>query len=167
MAIPILGEIERLINEHGSAAILKERLALATDEYTALERKLSESESRAEAAEVRVKEVESENQRLELDNFKLKDRIRDLEGQLTERTGQRLEEVREKLLQLLAAQTDRITSSQAARALQIGEQLAKYHLTEMEKESLVSAAYFYSGRPTDYAIAQGGRAYLVSHGLLR
>jgi len=167
MAIPILGEIERLINEHGSAAILKERLALASDQYSALEKKLSDSESRVEAAELRTKNLESESQRLELDNFKLKEEIRNLKEQLSERHGQRLEEVREQLLQLLAAQTGRITASQAAQVLQIGEQLATYHLTEMGKESLVTAGYFYNGRSTDYAIGQAGRAYLVSHGLLR
>jgi hypothetical protein len=53
MAIPFLGEIERLINEHGSAAILKERLALAADQYSALEKK--------------VLQLEAENERLRLD----------------------------------------------------------------------------------------------------
>ena len=43
----LLDSIEKLINEHGSATILKERIALANDKYTALEKKLSESELRA------------------------------------------------------------------------------------------------------------------------
>ncbi len=43
MGIPGLSEIERLITEHGSAAILKERLALASDQYSALEKKFTES----------------------------------------------------------------------------------------------------------------------------
>ena len=34
--------IEKLITEHGSAAILRERLALASDQYAALERRISE-----------------------------------------------------------------------------------------------------------------------------
>ena len=33
----LLDGIEKLINEHGSAVILKERIALANDKYTALE----------------------------------------------------------------------------------------------------------------------------------
>jgi hypothetical protein len=36
--------IEKAINEHGSAEILKERLALAKDEFVALDRKASELE---------------------------------------------------------------------------------------------------------------------------
>jgi hypothetical protein len=35
-----LDELEKLINEHGSAAILKERIALANDKYAALEEKI-------------------------------------------------------------------------------------------------------------------------------
>lgn len=163
----LLDGFEKLINEHGSAVILKERIALANDKYAALERRLSDWQSRAEAAELKARNLEPESQRPELDNFKLKEQIRSLEEQLSERHGQRLEKVREQLLQLRAAQTGRITASQAAQVLQIGEQLATYHLTEMGKDSLVTAAYFYNSRPTDYAIGQAGRAYLVSHGLLR
>ena len=39
----IFGGIEKLINEHGSATILKERLLLVADKYAALEQKLSDS----------------------------------------------------------------------------------------------------------------------------
>jgi chromosome segregation ATPase len=163
----LLDGFEKLINEHGSAVILKERIALANDKYEALEDKLSNSELRAEAAELRTKNLESELQRLELDNFRLKEQIRNLEEQLSERLGRRLENVREQLLQLLAAQTDHITAAQAAHVLRIGEQLATYHLTEMKNDSLVTTICFYGGRPTGYAIGQFGRAYLVSHGLLR
>jgi hypothetical protein len=35
----LLDELEKLINEHGSAAILKERISLANDKYAALEEK--------------------------------------------------------------------------------------------------------------------------------
>ena len=38
MAIPIFGEIEKLITEHGSAVILRERLALLKDQFDALEK---------------------------------------------------------------------------------------------------------------------------------
>ena len=53
MAFPLFGEIERLINEHGSAVILKERLTLASEQYAALEKKVSE--------------LQAENERLRLD----------------------------------------------------------------------------------------------------
>ena len=85
MPIPLLGEIERLINERGSAAIMKERLALANDQYIALERKLSdalsdskESQLREQAAELRASNLETEKLRLELDVQKLKEEVASL-----------------------------------------------------------------------------------------
>lgn len=83
--------IEKLINEHGSATILKERIALANDKYAALERKLSDAESR-------INQLEAEKQGIEFDYYKLKDRVQNLEQQIVERHGQRMEDVREKLL---------------------------------------------------------------------
>lgn len=41
MALPFLAEIERFITEHGSAAIMKERLELIRDKYSDLEEKLA------------------------------------------------------------------------------------------------------------------------------
>lgn len=131
----LLDNIERLINEHGSAVILKERIALANDKFAALEKKLSDSE-------LRVKNLESENEGLRLDLDKAQEKIRNLEEKLVERHGQRLEKVKEEMLQLLAAQSDNITASQAAQGLKIGEQLAMYHLNEMKKSHLVHDAMF-------------------------
>jgi regulator of replication initiation timing len=68
MNIPILGEIEKLINEHGSAVILKERIALVNDKYSALEKELS-------ASKTKVSELEAENKSLALDNEKLRQEI--------------------------------------------------------------------------------------------
>jgi hypothetical protein len=74
LAIPLLGELERLINERGSAAIMKERLSLANDQYIALERKLAdaiateaESQALAQSAELRANSVEAEKLKLELE----------------------------------------------------------------------------------------------------
>jgi len=71
----LLDGFEKLINEHGSAAILKERIALANDKFSALEQKLSDSE-------LRVKKLEPENERLCLDLKDAQEKIRNLEDQL-------------------------------------------------------------------------------------
>lgn len=62
----LLDGIERLITEHGSAAILRERIALANDQYSALE------------AENKI--LKSENERLKLDNEKLQEKVRNFES---------------------------------------------------------------------------------------
>jgi FtsZ-binding cell division protein ZapB len=69
MGIPILSEIERLINEHGSAVILKERLALAADQYSSLQKQ--------------VVQLQSENERLRLDHEECQKQRRALEEELS------------------------------------------------------------------------------------
>ena len=64
----LLDGLEKLINEHGSAVILKERIALANDKHAALE-----SEN---------KTLRTGNEALRLDNGKLKEQVRNLEERL-------------------------------------------------------------------------------------
>lgn len=73
----LLDGIEKLITEHGSAAILKERLLLVADKYAALEKALI-------ACETKTKEAFSEKQTVELENLNLKEKVRNLEKQLSE-----------------------------------------------------------------------------------
>lgn len=66
----IFDAIEKLITEHGSAAILHERIALAREEHAALEKKISD--------------LQSENARLRPDNEELREKVRTLEKQLSD-----------------------------------------------------------------------------------
>ena len=154
----LLDGLEKLINEHGSAVILKERIALVNDKYSALEKKLSESE-------LRIKELESEKQAFELDNFKLKKMVATLEGQLAERHGQRLEEVKEKIL-LFLTNSPETTTHQLANQLGIGPEVAAFHIEEMESEQIICGAYSAMTDAT-YSLDQEGRGYLIKHGLIK
>jgi predicted nuclease with TOPRIM domain len=87
MAIPIFSEIEKLINEHGSAVILKERLGLAQDKYASLA-----SENTALKAEIAV--LKAENEALKLDNTQLKEQRKALEDELSDKRKKELEEER-------------------------------------------------------------------------
>ena len=71
----LFDSFEKIINEHGSAVILKERIALASDKHSALEQELSVSELRA-------KGLESENKSLRLYREEAQTQIRNLEEQL-------------------------------------------------------------------------------------
>lgn len=157
MGIPGLAEIERLITEHGSAVILKERLALANDKYAALEQKLA-------ASELREKNLESENSSLRVDLEKAQDEIRNLKERLVERHGQGLEDVAEKILVVLS-QHEELTAEQVGRLVGIGGQLATYHLNELQQKKMVMD-YLAVDSPVYWGIIQGGRAYLVRRGLL-
>ena len=154
----LLDGIEKLINEHGSAVILKERIALANDKYSALEKKFSE-------AELHIKELESEKQGFELDNFKLKEKVANLEEQIAERHGQRLEEVKEKIL-LFLSNSPEATIHQLAHQLGIGPEVAAFHIEEMESKEIVYGSHSTMTDAT-YSLDQEGRGYLIKHGLIK
>ena len=71
-----LDGLEKLINEHGSSTILKERLSLAKEQYSALK-----SENTILKTENRI--LKTENQTLRLDHQQTVQKIRQLEKQIS------------------------------------------------------------------------------------
>ena len=71
----LFDSFEKLINEHGSATILKERLLLVADQYAALEKALAASEAKA-------KEVIAQKEHLELENLQTKEEVQALKDRL-------------------------------------------------------------------------------------
>jgi hypothetical protein len=165
----LLDGFEMLINEHGSAVILKERIALANDKYAALELKLSESTSRAKISKLKAENLESENQGLRVELEKAKVEIQNLKKLTEESNGQRLEEIKEKILSLLAQNVE-TTEQTIVQSLGIREQLAKFHLNDLKSSKLISIMALMAtiGRapPPTWSLTQEGRKYLVTHGLL-
>ena len=158
----LLDGFEKLINEHGSAAILKERIALANDKYAMLEQKLSKSEATK-------KDLASENEALRLDLERAKVEIQDLKRIAEQAHGSRLDAIKEKILVLLMQQNE-TRGPTIVQSLGVSEQLAKFHLVDLEKAKLISITTVLSmmgnSPPTTYALTQEGRRYLVTHGLL-
>jgi|APLak6261660806_1056025.scaffolds.fasta_scaffold21833_2 molecular chaperone GrpE (heat shock protein) len=153
----LLDGIERLINEHGSATILKERIELANDKYSALEEKNS-------ILEQKVTMLESENKTLRLNIEKAEVEVQNLK-KLTEKShNSRLEEIREKILQLLSVH-DEANSQQISHAISANEQVVNFHLTELEDLNLINPSYIMNS-PVIWSIAHEGRKYLITHGLL-
>ena len=66
-----ISAIEKLINERGSARILQERLALAADQFTILERENADLLVKLREAESKVVVLESRNSELEQRVLKL------------------------------------------------------------------------------------------------
>lgn len=75
-----------------------------------------------------------------------------------------LEEVREKILLLLAKRAGS-TITEISKSLNIEVQLATFHLNELLAIKFVHHPGFYASSPK-WSIAQEGRRYLVNHGLL-
>lgn len=72
-----LDSIEKMFTEHGSAAILKERIALLNDQHAVLERMATELASENE-------KLKSENEKLKLPNIELQQQKRTLEQNLSQ-----------------------------------------------------------------------------------
>jgi hypothetical protein len=153
----LLDGLEKLINEHGSAAILKERIALANDKYAILENKL-------EASALRVTELESENKTLRLNPGNAKAEIENLKGDTEKARGARLDDVKEKILVLLAGQES--YEQNIARTLGVGNQVAAFHLQELESAGFIGRSLSMTGEEFPWYLNQEGRRYLVTHDLI-
>jgi regulator of replication initiation timing len=77
---PLLDSFDHFINEHGSANILKERLALASDQYAFLEQQFAALKSENEILKTENKDLKAENKRFKLDNDNLKKKIDEYEN---------------------------------------------------------------------------------------
>lgn len=141
----ILGDLERLINEHASASVLKERIALAEDKYAALERK--------------VKELDEANAKLQRENTELSRRIP------PEHAAPQVEKLGDKVLEFLSQHPD-VCLAQIAQALGISKELAEFHVEDLENSNMISVSYS-DMSPATYRLDHEGRRYLVNKGMLR
>jgi hypothetical protein len=153
----VLDGIERLINEHGSSVILKERIALINDKYAALEQKLF-------ASELRTKNLESDNKTLNKNLQEAKVEIENLQKLFEKTHSNRLLEVQENILALLASQET--YENNIAQSLGISAQVAKLHLQDLSEMEFIYKSLSMSGQQFPWQLSQEGRRYLAKHGLL-
>lgn len=113
-----------------------------------------------ESMEKKVVALESENKALREEIQRRDDVI-----QKERSHGQRLEEIREQMLALIAKQ-EGITETAIAAELNINSQLARFHLQELSKAGFAGATLNMDGGPGRWGLMQEGRGYLASHGLL-
>lgn len=159
-----LDAIEKLINEHGSATILRERIALANDKYAQLESALKDSEARCA-------ELGSRTARLETELQELRARNGQMERDSQSRASQGLDDIAEGYL-LYLTEHDGLSTEEIAGAKDVGRALAEFHLEELKSKKLVSDRYTmgsYHGEPgrREWCLNRDGRAYLAGRGLLR
>lgn len=148
---------EKLINEHGSAVILKERIALAEDKYAALEQKLS-------ASELQKTELESTNKTL-TDNLKKAEiEIQSLKKLTEVPPDNRLDEVKEKLLIQLAVGDS--FESNLAQNIGISAQVAAFHLEELDSMEFIYRSLSMTGQTFPWRLIQEGRRYLIANKLI-
>jgi len=148
----LLDGIEKLINEHGSAAILRERIALANDKYSALE-----SENVV---------LCSENEALKLDNAKLQEQRRTLENKLNTFVLKTHDKIlsKEQINILLLLKKEGVDENEVIKMLGRGTEATRFDLVELAEAGLIErtnlSLLWFCG------LTQDGRRHLKENGLL-
>ena len=146
----LLDGFEKLINEHGSATILRERIALAEDKYSMLQEKNKHLSERNELLESKLKQAEEEIARLSkiLETFNKNQGI----GQLNE--------IEEKILQYLFKIDDCFYIEDIASIINSDTNTAKYHVNNLLDKKLI-IDLLAMGAPTRYKISKNGIKHVV------
>ncbi len=151
-----LDSVEKVINEHGSAVILKERIALLNEQHADVERKLKVSE--AEVARLTAKNgaLENELATLRIVNSKA--------------PNDRMPEDRERVLKVVCFNPN-LEAGQIAGMSTLEPQVAQWHLDELQQARLIAVSYNsgygFAADTTTWNVEVKGRGYLARHGLLQ
>ena len=143
-----INALEKVINEHGSAPILKERLALVQDQL----QRLKETNAA----------LEKENKQLRDENKNLKQAV----AAFSPPGSTALNGEQKKILLTLGEQEEWLTAEDLSQHLQINITKVKYYLGQFEEKVWVSGSHFYTGQSSEYKIADEGRGYLIRSGMI-
>jgi predicted RNase H-like nuclease (RuvC/YqgF family) len=126
--------LEKLINERGSAAILRERMQLLQDQNAALKAEIESLKQKNVLLETENGELHSENAALKLQNSELHQqerKLNDLDKQFNEEYFHQnnLDPIREKILTLLAQRN--LSTEEVAQFAGITNALAEFHLNDL------------------------------------
>lgn len=142
--------LEKLINEHGSSAILKERLELFSDKYNLLEEKNDQ--------------FLSQNKKIEQELTEAKEEIKRLQNLVTAQTVVKsslvLEDIEANILKLMFDANGEFEADEISKFFKISIGHTEYYINSLLKKNLISASYnAISG--TTYYISTDGRTFIV------
>lgn len=168
--------LEKLINERGSAAILRERMQLLQDQNAALKAEIESLKQKNVLLESENGELHSENAALKLQNSELHQQTRklnDLNKQFNEEYFHQnnLNPIREKILILLAQRN--LSTEEIALFTGISKALAEFHLNELINSKYVRnhVGFLTFGDDDEpirpWYIEQIGLRYLASRDLIK
>ncbi len=160
MAIPIWSDIEKLITEHGSATIKQAHIELLREQIAIRDRRITDLTNQNGTLESRINdlELEAKNHQRLIDNLTK-------QTQQTKPTTEDRHDIQHRVLLLLSDGNEHPTKKVAIH-LDIREQLAKYHLTELLKDDMVRPVSY--GFDNDHwQLWPNGRDYLAKRDLLK
>jgi predicted ArsR family transcriptional regulator len=157
IAMGFLDGIEKLINEHGSATILRERIALANDKYAALEQQnatLKEDNAALKKA----------NERLAADNGALREEIRRIRELSSAQASTALDPTQRDIIKLLA-DGDEWQVRYLAQSLKLHPARVQHFVNLLAEDQYVRGVYVMGEEPA-YVLDDKGNEYLVLNNLV-
>ena len=154
----LFDNIEKLITEHGSAAILRERLLLAEQKYSAIERKLSDLQGENNLLRHQHEKTLSEN--AEHKKLMAKPSLKPAGFDTTT----------EKILKIFFDESDDISSDQIASQLGLKIGIVEYHFDLLKRADMIRQTKIgYSGdfgsSPPGFGLLPAGREYIVKNNI--
>ncbi|MFM7011819.1 MAG: hypothetical protein ACKO0Z_21220 [Betaproteobacteria bacterium] len=157
----LLSQFDKLINERGSAAILQQRLLLAADEQSALERKNSSLQTENDV-------LKAENQTLRLNLHDARNQIDVLSKQIQDAQQQAANQRsadEEKLLQQISITNGQSTNQLAAQT-GMARNMVVHHLHQLENDGFVWGTMDLQDNG-NWSLTNDGRKYLINKGRLK
>jgi hypothetical protein len=149
---------EKLINEHGSSVILKERLELYSDKYGMLEDKLEISNQKNSILET---ESASLQKQLESAQIEIKELQEKFETVNESKKSSQLDEEKQNILKLLFSINRSTSISELTRHLQLEESLIQYYIDSLKERDLVGYGLLKINSPVTYCLSEQGRKHVV------
>jgi len=148
----MLAMLEKLINEHGSSTILRERLELFSDKYSMLEDKNNHLSERNVELESQLQQAKQE--------------IQSLRDELDKNAGSQslvvLEDIEVQILKLLFDSNQDFIAVDLAQNFQTPIGNTEYHLNNLLEKKLINAFYSVID-DTRYHISADGRGYVIKN----
>jgi predicted ArsR family transcriptional regulator len=154
----MLDMFEKLINEHGSSAILKERIELISDKYSILEDKLEASNQKNSALEAENKSLKTQLEQANKEVFRLQETI---ESANKSKSGDKLDEEKENILKVLFESNSNASIEQLAQHFQLQESVVEYHIDDLREKKLLDHGPLIVNHPLTYEISKLGRKYVI------
>ncbi|MDD2310444.1 MAG: hypothetical protein PHH91_12755 [Desulfuromonadaceae bacterium] len=155
-------QFQKLINEHGSAAILRDHLALFKDQVLMLEKENLRLINESGVYKIGEEKLKSDREHLQKENEKLRSKIQ--ESEQSAEHGNLLDKEKIKILTILAKQ-DWTVAEHISRSTGINIQVVQFHLDELLNNKMVSASYSYVD-DSEWSLDHEGRRYLIKNGLI-
>jgi DNA-binding transcriptional ArsR family regulator len=155
-------QFQKLINEHGSAAILRDHLAMFKDQVLMLEKENLRLINESGAYKVSEEKLKSDIEHLQKENEKLRSKIQESEQSAVH--GNLLDKVKTNILVALTKQ-DWNYAEHISRSLGISIQVVQFHLDELQNKNMVCASYSVVDA-AEWSLDHEGRRYLIENGLI-